>query len=113
LDIHLSEHASRRSAQRNLSYDEILFVIEHGKRLRNAGVVFIQLRVKDIPEAIPANHHYRRLIGSTVVLCSCGQHVITLYREDEAFRKDKRKTKYNQQHQCALCSCTNNGAKVA
>ncbi len=87
-------------------------MVEHGKRLRNAGVVFIQLRMKDIPDTLPANHRYRRLVGSTVVMCSCGQLVITLYREDEAFRRDKRKTKYNYRHQCDLCAC-HNGPLVA
>lgn len=113
MNIQLSDHANLRSAQRNVSYAEIVFIVEHGKRLRNTGVVFVQLRMKDVPDTLPPNHPYRRLVGSTVVLCGCGQLVITLYREDDAFRKDKRKTKFNgQRHQCDLCA-QQHGALVA
>src|SRR5215468_6270895 len=95
LDIILSEHAIQRSAQRNVSFEEIAFIIENGRLMRNAGVNFRQLREKDLPDTLPRNHGYRRLIGTTVVLCKCGLFVVTLYREEEAFRKDRRKTKYS------------------
>ena len=90
-------------ATRNITPEEIGFIIEHGKKLRNAGVIFSQLHAKSVPESIPANHHYRRLIGSTVVLCKCGQFVITLYREEEAFQRDKRKSKHTTQDQRGTC----------
>ena len=106
VDIILSDHAAQRSAQRNVSIEEILFIIQHGKLMRNAGVSFRQLRDKDWPDELCGNHPYRRLIGTTVVLCKCGLFVVTLYREQDAFRKDQRKHRYNLTHQMVVCpSC--------
>lgn len=90
----LSHHARQRSAQRNLSDEDIAFVIKNGERLHRTGVIFCQLRQKDVPDATPGNHRYWQLIGTTVVLCRCGDYVVTLYREGKAFQRDCRKTKY-------------------
>ncbi len=103
LDIILSEHAVQRSVQRNVSLAEITFIIEHGQLMRNAGVSFRQLREKDWPDNLPRSHGYHRLIGTTVVLCKCGLFVVTLYREEEAFRKDRRKMRYNAVSQWISC----------
>jgi hypothetical protein len=107
LEIILSHHARQRSAQRNLSLDEIVFVVEHGELLRNTGVIFREMRRKDMPSFIPANHPYQRLVGTTIVMCKCGHYVVTLYRKAEAFHKNRRKTKYSrhEQHECCpYCS---------
>ena len=103
MEIILSDHASQRSAQRNVSFNEILFIVEHGKLVRKAGVNFRQLRAKDWPDELHGNHPYRRLIGTTVVLCKCGQYVVTVYREEDAFRKDQRKQKYGAICQVVTC----------
>jgi hypothetical protein len=92
----LSDHACWRSSQRNLSSNEILFIAEHGSRVRRTGVIFCQLRRIDLPDDLSANHPFRRLVGSTVVLSSCGQYVLTVYREERAFRRDTRKAKYRR-----------------
>ncbi len=94
MDIILSDHAVERSEEWNLSYDDILFVVQHAKRLHNAGVIFCQLHDKDIPNALSPNHRNRQLAGTTVLLCShCGQSVITVYRNEKAFRGDRQKSK--------------------
>lgn len=90
----LSDHAARRAAQRNLSHDEIRFMLENGRLLHNTGVIFCQLRHKDLPDDLPRNSPYRRLVGSTIVLCKCGYYVVTLYREERAFRQDTSKAQY-------------------
>ena len=101
-----TEHADDRSLQRNVYSDEIEFVLAYGHHLHNAGVIFVQLRAKNIPADLPGNHPFRRLEGTTVMLCACGHTVITLYREETAFRKDKRKSKYNVQHpRDFFCPC--------
>lgn len=96
MEFQLSDHAARRAAQRNLSPDEIDFLLQHGKHLHNTGVIFCQLRAKDVPNDLPGNHRYRRLVGSTLVLCRCGYFVVTLYREAKAFHGDSCKTRYNR-----------------
>ena len=96
MEFQLSDHAARRAAQRNVAPDEIDFLLQHGNHLHNTGVIFCQLRAKDVPNDLPGNHRYRRLIGSTLVLCRCGHFVVTLYREEKAFHNDSCKTRYNQ-----------------
>jgi hypothetical protein len=102
-DLTLSDHACHRSAQRNVSFEEIDFIVQHGSALRNTGVIFRQMRRKDLPRDLPANHPYRRLVGTTVVLCKCGHHVLTIYREGEAFHKDRCKRKYCQRDFMVSC----------
>ena len=108
MDFELSTHASRRAAQRNFSPDEIDFLLEHGCLTRNTGVIFCRLRAKDLPDDLPRNHRYRRLVGSTLILCKCGYFVVTLYREPRAFKDDSCKTAYSQRGgksiNCPYCS---------
>jgi len=105
-DIALSSHALHRSAQRNITEEDITFIILSGHRLRRTGVIFCQLRRKDIPDGTPGNHRYWQLVGTTVVLCRCGRYVITVYREERAFHRDACKSKYRlpQDEQCPCCS---------
>lgn len=95
MDFELSDHAVRRAAQRNLRQDEIDFMIANGSFHRNTGVIFCQLRAKDLPDDLPANHRFRRLVGTTLVLCRCGYYVVTVYREARAFHDDLCKARYN------------------
>ncbi len=101
----LSNHASTRSAQRNLSDDDIAFIIQNGSRVHRTGVIFCQLRNKDLPRDTPGNHRHRQLVGTTVVLSKCGHYVITLYRNERAFQRDTRKRKYNAVLYCEACPC--------
>jgi hypothetical protein len=103
LDIILSDHAVERSEQCNLSYKDIEFVVQYGTRLYNAGAVFCQLHDKDIPTTLAPNHRSWQLVGTTVLLCShCGQSVITVYRNEKAFRGDRHKSKkcLKLKHRC-------------
>jgi hypothetical protein len=102
----LSSHASLRSTQRNLSDDDITFIMQHGSRTHRTGVIFCQLRHKDMPPDLPGNHRSRRLVGTTLVLCKCGQFVITAYRDERAFQRDMRKRKYyNGSAEYGTCPC--------
>ena len=96
MDPDLTQHAYERSVQRNLTYDEICFIVEHGARVRRTGVIYCQMRARCLPPDLPPGHAYRRLVGSTVVLSSSGDRVITVYREPAAFKRDRRKAKFNR-----------------
>ena len=100
----LTRHATFRAAQRNLSDEQIAFIYENGYKLHNAGAVFIQLRDKDIPDTIPANDPLRKCTGTTLVMCSGCKSIVTVYRNPEAFHKDKKKKKYNLRK----CYCRHN-----
>lgn len=104
--MNLSKHARTRAAQRNLSEEDINFIIKHGKAVRRTGAVFYQLRAKNIPDDLPGNHPYRRLVGSTVLMCACGETVVTAYRNGDAFKRDRRKAKYNNGSGVTCTNCT-------
>ncbi|MBZ0275828.1 MAG: DUF4258 domain-containing protein [Anaerolineae bacterium] len=95
MNILLSNHACQRCAQRNLSEDEIQFIVAYGTLERRAGIEFYQLRRKDLPVDLPANDVRRRLVGTTVLLSKDGPSVVTAYRNSRAFRRDRQKSKYD------------------
>ncbi len=95
-NLHYSGHAMTRMAQRCLSADEIEYVICHGQRYHAAGVIHCFLGKKNIPEADQKADKIRRLEGATVLLDSKeGKAVITVYRNRSAWKKIRRKAKYN------------------
>lgn len=102
MSVELTHHAEWRAAQRNLSSDEIEFILQNAEWDSNTGVIFCTLRRKDMPTT-PYPPGYERLIGATVVLCKCGRHVITLYRDQKAYKRDRAKTKYNLKPDQGLC----------
>jgi hypothetical protein len=103
----LSGHAQQRSIQRNISASDIDFIVANGHRVHRTGVIFCQLRASSIPDSVPGNHRFRQLVGTTVVLCRCGRCVVTVYREEKAFRRDTRKARYDARvRPCTeCCSC--------
>lgn len=107
-DITLTAHATTRAAQRNFAYDDINFIVKYGRTMRRTGIVFCQMLQKCVPEVIPANHSYRRLVGATVVTCQCQRWVITLYRNERAFKADAAKAKYRLygDDHCEHCNST-------
>jgi hypothetical protein len=89
-----------------MSDEDIRFVLTHGEYEPRAGVLFCQLHRKNVPEDTPGNHRHWQLVGTTIVLCTCGVYVVTLYRQAKAFRRDKRKTRYNRNEgQLETCPC--------
>lgn len=104
MTIQLSNHAALQASRRNFSYEDISFVVEYGHKARRTGVIFFQMRDKDMPDDIPANDPRRRLTGSTIVACHCGKFVITLYKNRKAFKRDCKKVKYNYLDNIP-CSC--------
>ena len=99
----LSNHARQQAARRNLSEQGIAFIMEYGKPKRTAGVIFFQMLEKSLPKDVLPNDPMRKLVGATVVACTCGQFVITLYKNPRAFRADKKKDKTNRQKRAFTC----------
>ena len=93
----MSLHATDRAASRHFSADEITFICRYGYRLHNAGVIFCQMRRDHFPSDESLARSYWRLSDVTVVLCPCGECVITVYKNSAAFKKDRKKAKYDRQ----------------
>ncbi|NDJ55288.1 MAG: DUF4258 domain-containing protein [Chloroflexi bacterium] len=91
-----SAHALQRCAERNVSEDEILYIIANGHTFHNAGAVFAELRKDSVPEEDHRDQRIAQLIGTTVVLNTTCSTVITVYRNRCAGKKNRRKAKYRQ-----------------
>jgi hypothetical protein len=86
-----SDHAEKRMAQRNVSFEDIDFVLEFGRKLHKAGAVFIFLRKCDIPRK--ERQVYERLEGTMVVLSRETNTIITVYRNrQKGLRRARRKS---------------------
>ena len=98
-DHHLesvSNHATQRLAQRNLTYRDIEYVLSHGRRIRNGKALFICLGRRDIPVDDLKENNLRRLEGTVLVLDPIsGSHLTTAYRNRRSGIRDiKRKHKH-------------------
>lgn len=81
--IHFTRHALLRSAQWNLSREEIDYIFVHGIRMRKAGALIFFLRKRDIPEWDRLDDRWMRLAGTAVILTKDGRRVITVWRNQK------------------------------
>ena len=85
-------------AQRNVSPDDLEYVLEHGEHINTTGITIYILRKRDIPEDDRNKSKITRLEG-TVVLTGFtqdgGLEIITAYRNKSACKAVRSKTKYD------------------
>jgi len=79
----LAAHARLRLAQRNLSPEQVDYVLEHGVEMQRTGVTFYVLRERDVPLGHRRHDRYAKLAG-TVLIVARGGTVITAYRHQDA-----------------------------
>jgi len=93
-----SNHARVRQAQRNLTDDEVAFIMRHGRRIRSGGALHIFLGWRDIPNDRAIFQKYHHLEGATLVINDDGHTpvLITVYRNRRALRDIRRKQKYDR-----------------
>lgn len=91
----VSNHASQRLAQRNLSPRDIEYVLSHGRQIRNGKALFVCLGRRDIPADDLRYSSITRLEGTVLVLDPfTGSHLTTAYRNRRSGIRDvKRKHK--------------------
>jgi len=90
-----SSHAWHRLAQRNLSVEDVWFVIDHGVPINRAGATFFFLGKGNIPSDLRSKNQYARLEGTVVVTNSDNHFVITVYRNRQTgFREIRSKETY-------------------
>lgn len=96
-----SNHAQRRMAQRNVSMDNIYFVLKNGQWFHRDGVIFVFLGSRDIGKSQLMKQEYARLEGTVVVLSRDGSRIITVYRNrQQGLRKIKQKEIYGNNPTC-------------
>ncbi len=86
------DHATLRRAQRGVNDRELDYVLRHGSRIQRTGVTFCMLRRVDVPDQDRRNDHLMKLVGTVVLINEFGQHV-TVYRNQDAWRTIKRKSR--------------------
>lgn len=111
--LEMSLHALEQSRRRHLSEADLLFVVQYAHRERQTGVIFYQLLRKNIPAELPANDPRRKLEGTTVITCKCGQFVITAYKNPEAFKLDRKKSKYAYRADVSTCPCCSVKSRIS
>jgi len=88
-----SRHAAERAAQRNISQEDMDFVLRYGQEIHRSGAVFIFLGHKDIPESLARKRSVEKLVGTTILISSDEECIITAYKNRKALREIKRKDK--------------------
>mgnify|MGYP005837721161 CR=1 FL=1 len=92
----VTHHARHRGAQRNLSADDIAFVLQHGRRIWSGGAEHVFLARRDLPPERDLRRQFERLEGTVLVVDNVhdGTVLITAYRNRRALKHIRCKTKY-------------------
>jgi hypothetical protein len=91
----VSKHAELRQRQRCLRDGALDYVLTHGTHIHRTGVTFVVLRSHDVPIADRRQDRWTRLVGTVVIVGTDGA-VVTAYRNFNALRDIRRKTKYSR-----------------
>ncbi|MBI3957297.1 MAG: DUF4258 domain-containing protein [Chloroflexi bacterium] len=91
-EMELSNHALTRMAQRNLSAEDVEYVIQFGYLVRSGGALHYFLRYDDIPKV--DRKRVQRLEGTTVLMDRSGQFIITVYRNRRGLKVLRQKVKW-------------------
>jgi len=97
MDICLTAHAQIRGAQRNITPENIDLVLRYGKELHRTGASFIFLGKRDIPEDLRNDDQMRKLEGTVLIISEDSNHLITCYKNRNALREIKKKSKRRRQ----------------
>jgi hypothetical protein len=98
--LDFTEHAVGRMALRGLQESDVYYVMVYGRWFFAAGAIHVFLGKRQIPNGHRSNDQFKRLEGTTILLSSDDRTtVITVYRNRESTRRDRRKAKYNVQKQ--------------
>jgi hypothetical protein len=92
--VRSTSHALMRQAQRNLSADDVTFILIHGRCIRSGGALHVFLGRKDIPH--DAARMVSHLEGTVLVMDDSYIEpvLITVYRNRKALKVIRSKTKY-------------------
>ncbi len=93
-----SDHARLRQAQRNLSDEDVTFVLQNGRRFYRAGVLCVFLGWRDIPTEKLIYHRFSHLEGTMLKLAATRSGemlLVTAYRNRRAGRRMRERAKYD------------------
>jgi len=91
----LTNHARKRMAQRNLTLEQISYIMRYGQQTHCAGAILLTLRRKDIPETLLKDDTIACLEGTTAVFSREEPLLLTVWRNRQnGMRHIKRKPPY-------------------
>ena len=95
---YLSNHASVRSLERGIRYNDIQTILALVKPIHRTGIQFYYCREKDIPYDFRNEENFRKLIGWTVLVSN--NAIITAYKNlsKKVLRNIKKKSKIRGRH---------------
>jgi hypothetical protein len=96
MDYSYHPHALERMAQRNLSHRDICYVILHGRKIYNAGALTYFLGYRDVPDDDRANQRVAQLVGTNVLVNVKNGEILTVYRNLEGCKEQRKKSKYRR-----------------
>lgn len=79
-NVALTAHAQLRMCQRNVTNEQLSFILRHGQQHHCAGAILVTLRRKDIPKNHAAQSKFTYLEGTTIVLSRDAPTVLTIWR---------------------------------
>lgn len=102
--IRYTAHALSRRAQRNLSIEDVEFVMTHGRRVRCAGALHVFLGGRDIPAGKAVARRYGHLEGTVLVLSTEYDDLtmITAYRNRRGLKAVRAKAVYDRRERWAV-----------
>lgn len=89
--IGFSEHCRERMAQRNVSDEDVRYIVARGVMEYRTGVQCFTLPRR----SIPADERSERASLQSLVVLVCDGYVITVYRNRNPLRHIRRKAKYH------------------
>lgn len=92
--VGFSDHCRERMAQRNVSEEDVRYIVSRGAWEYRTGVLCFTLPRRSIPEE---ERSLRSSLESLVILVHDG-YVITVYRNKRPMRHVRRKAKYHDPH---------------
>ncbi len=97
--VAVTDHLRLRLAQRNLSEEDMDFVLAYGRWVRRAGACHVFLGRRDLAPYRELARRFARLEGTTLLLEYQEDLVtgITIFRNRRGLKEIRKKTRYNRQ----------------
>lgn len=89
----LTDHALTRARQRGFNFCEIAFVLEYGHIEYRTGIRFFFFGERQVPTLHRHDIWVQRLVGTVVLVSSQESKIFTVYKNKNALRTIKKKSK--------------------
>ena len=90
--MQLTDHATERISQRNISQETIFQAMEYGKEIYKQGLVFYVVLLKNLPFELGTSE-IRKLNNMVLVVDPNSAKIITCYKSHNGSKHIKRKAK--------------------